>query len=127
MSERIVFGRRIKQVIDFSGLQFGSIMPTDIDGCIDWHGRALVLMEYKYRDTPLPYGQQIALTRMIDMAEATGKRAVLMVCEHEQADPEKNVEAADARVREIYHRGKWYEIGYKPTVREMTERFLKGA
>ena len=42
---------RLNQFIDYSGLMFGSIHPTDTDGEIEYHNKAWVFFEIKHRDT----------------------------------------------------------------------------
>ncbi|HEY6021391.1 MAG TPA: hypothetical protein VIY48_16245, partial [Candidatus Paceibacterota bacterium] len=56
--------QRLRQAKDFSGLRFGSIMPTDLDGIIDYHDKAWVVIEYKSGDAPLNYGQRLAFERL---------------------------------------------------------------
>lgn len=57
---------RARQIIDFSGLQYGKITPTDIDGLIEYHDKAILLLEFKYADAEMPRGQKVALERMCD-------------------------------------------------------------
>lgn len=99
---------RAKQIIDFSGIRFGNITPTDLDGLIEYKNCAYVLMEFKHGNTELPYGQRLALTRMIDDFDKAGKCAALLICEHCVDDPHENIIAADASVRRYYFRGRWY-------------------
>lgn len=49
--------RRRLQVNDFSVLRYGRITPTDIDGFLDFGGRAFVFIELKHGDVPaMPLG-----------------------------------------------------------------------
>lgn len=51
---------RKQQILDFSGLVFGKITPTDIDGMIEYHGKAFVYYEFKYLNADTKYGQRTA-------------------------------------------------------------------
>ena len=55
----------------------------------------------------MPYGQSLAMTRMIDDFTAQGKESAFLVCEHNVANPEEDIDAAKATVREVYYKGKW--------------------
>ena len=99
---------RAKQIIDYSGIKFDrKISPTDIDGLVEYDNKAYVLMEFKYRGNTMPYGQSLAMTRMIDDFTAQGKESAFLVCEHNVTNPEEDIDAAKATVREVYYEGKW--------------------
>lgn len=115
---------RARQIIDFSGLQYGKITPTDIDGLIEYHDRAILLLEFKYADAEMPRGQKVALERMCDCFKKTGKESAVLVCEHHVRDWTKDVVARNAIVREIYYNGGWHIDG-KSTVKEKVDRFIQ--
>lgn len=108
MNRGEVFNRaRYKQVVDFSGLQFErGITPTDVDGVLDFNNDEWVFFEIKYGDTAVPYGQKLALTRIVDSLESTGKPSVLLVARH-LVSPELDVLAHECKVTEYYWRGVW--------------------
>lgn len=93
---------RAKQIIDFSGLKFGSITPTDIDGVIEYHNKAIIFIEMKYGEQPLPRGQKVALMRMVDDLQNANKESCLLVCVHNVDNPEIDVDAAQTNVKYIY-------------------------
>ena len=66
MTEPGIFRNReyAKQLKSFSGLRFGKITPTDIDGFLDFGNNVYVFIETKHGDAPLPYGQKLALERL---------------------------------------------------------------
>ena len=114
---------KAKQLIDFTGLAYGSICPTDIDGFIEYKGIAYVYLEYKYKDAQMPKGQRIALERLVNDAMAAGKDAVLLLCSHD-CPAEYDIDAATAMVTDIYYCGKWHhEEG--ETVKVWVDKFLK--
>lgn len=93
-----------KQLIDFQGLGInGEVYPTDIDALIEYHDSEYILLEVKYKKTKVPYGQKLAIQRMIDDFTKAGKRAIALIAEHYHANPKQPVIAAQCRIREIYY------------------------
>lgn len=109
------------QVKDYSGMRWGNITPTDIDGAVEFKGKCYVFIEAKYRDAPLPYGQQLALTRIIDDLQ---KPSILFVCSHECAEHE-DIDMAKTTVERFYFRGRWYTLGKPHLLLDLTDRFLR--
>lgn len=112
-----------KQIIDYSGLRYNNITPTDIDGMIEYKGKAFIFYEFKYGDAPMPLGQKIALTRMVDAIQKGGTPAMLILGSHNNPASE-DVDAANAVVRAVYWNGAWGN-GCGRTVKEVTDSFLK--
>lgn len=128
----IINRERAKQIIDFHGLKYGRITPTDIDGCIEYRNKGVAYIEIKYRDQELPKGQELALTRMTDNHRSAGKIAVLFVCEHFVDKCEMDVDASKTIVRAYYYNGKWWsgnnvldEHGNRVTLKEKMDKFIK--
>ena len=70
----------MKQLIDFQGLAVDEyIYPTDIDGLIEYKDSEYIIFEVKYGDAEVPFGQKLALQRMVDDFTKTGKQAVVLV------------------------------------------------
>lgn len=114
----IAYRGRAKQLIDYSGLKYGRVTPTDVDGLIEYQGRCFILYEFKYRDTELPIGQRIALERVVDNLN---KPALLIVAEHDTV-PVNDIKACDCPVREYYTNGRWAHS--RNTVKELTDMFI---
>lgn len=112
-----------KQIIDYSGLRFNKITPTDIDGLIEFQGKAFIFYEFKYMGAPMPLGQRIALTRMVDAICMGGTPAMLILGSHNNPAAE-DIDAANAVAKSIYWNGSWGS-GCGRTVREVTDGFLK--
>ena len=112
-----------QQIIDYSGLRYNNITPTDIDGLIEYKGKAFIFYEFKYGDAPMPLGQKIALTRVVDAIQKGGTPAILILCSHNHQASE-DIDAANATVRAIYWNGSWGN-GCGRTVRDVTDGFLK--
>lgn len=95
MKSKILNPKRMKQLIDFKGLELDNgIYPTDIDGLIEYHDSEYILLEVKHKDARVPYGQRLAIQRMVDDFTKAGKKAVAIVCEHKVDDTDKPVVAA---------------------------------
>lgn len=115
---------RARQINDFRNLLYGSITPTDIDGCIEYQNKAYILIEIKYNDAQMPRGQELAFTRMCDDFTRAGKMAILILAEHYVDDWEKDVDVAMCIVRKYYFKFKWYD-NFNGTVKNLTDRFIQ--
>lgn len=114
------------QVIDFQGLDIdGNIYPTDIDGLIEYKNSEYIIFEIKHETAEVPYGQRLALQRMVDDFTRAGKQAIVFVCEHPVRNTNRPVVAAWCKVREIYYggEGKWREPPEEVTVRDAVNSF----
>ena len=124
---KIQFRERSRQVIDFSGMRFKNITPTDIDGMIDYKGKGFVFYEYKLRDAVMSRGQRLALERVADSIQRKGKKACVLYCSHETDNPEEDIDAANARVVSTYFNGKWKDTSKDSyiTARQATDKFIQ--
>lgn len=117
---------RARQIIDFSGIKYGNITPTDIDGGFEKQNEVFVFFEMKYGDAEMPTGQKLFLTRLVDICDTAGKKAVLFLCHHNVWNTEKDVIAAESTVTDIYFRGRWSKAKGE-TLKVMTDRFMAWA
>jgi len=94
------------QLVDFGGLRWGKIMPTDLDAYIDFGGRLFVFIEAKYGGAPMSYGQRLALERLCDACHSpsSGRSAVAFICSHQSAG---DIDLAKAVVTQYRWEGKW--------------------
>lgn len=118
----------MKQLIDFKGLDVdGYIYPTDIDGILEYKDSEYIIFEIKYGNANVPYGQRLAIQRMVDDFTKIGKRAVAFVCEHSVRNADTPVVAAFCKVREMYCGGdsQWRVPEFDVTVREAVNSFQK--
>lgn len=97
---------RAKQINDFTGLQFGKITPTDLDGIIDFQNQVWVIIELKQVGNTLPFGQRLAIERLIDIIASAGKVAVAVIATHDTT-PDQDVIVADCPVIEYRYLGAW--------------------
>ena len=117
---------RARQIIDFSGIRYGNITPTDIDGFFERADEAFVFYELKFHDAEMPTGQEVALKRLVDATRAAHKKSVLFMCRHEIEDAAKDVDAAKAIVKKVYFNGEWHN-GDGRTLKEYSDSFRKWA
>lgn len=116
--------RRARQLHDFSGLTIGKITPTDLDGLIDYHNESFAFIEIKHADAELPFGQQLALKRVVDLIARAGKRSALFVSEHQVVDTFQQVDAARTLVRWRYERGEVIAYDKSLTLRQSIDEWL---
>lgn len=130
MKSKILNPKRMKQLIDFKGLELDNgIYTTDIDGLIEYHDSEYIILEVKHNKAKVPWGQRLALQRMVDDFTKAGKKAVAIVCEHSVDDTNNPVVATVCNVRELYYGG---EKRRRPpdspmTVRQAVNNFRKYA
>lgn len=126
MKSKILNQKRMKQLIDFKGLELdGGIYPTDINGIIEYRDSEYIILEVKHNNAKVPWGQRLCLQRMVDDFTKSGKKAVAIVCEHRVDDPGKPIVAAFCNVRELYYGGekKWRPPDKPMTVRQAIDGF----
>ena len=97
---------RATQVIDYSGLRYGQITPTDIDGLLEFGNNLFIFIEIKHREAPMPHGQELALTRVVDNMKDVP--AYLILARHKEDDAARDINAADGcDVSAVYYKGTW--------------------
>lgn len=101
-----------QQIIDYSGLRMDKITPTDIDGFTEFYGvsgfeeihdELYMFFEFKTGDSDLPYGQKMALLRLVNAIK--DREVLLIIANHNHPDDEQ-IDAANAIVREYYYKAK---------------------
>ena len=122
---QIISRNRARQIKDFSGLLFGNITPTDIDGLIEYHGKAYVVIELKLSGTPVRYGQKLALERLVDDLRTAGRPSLCIIAEHDIVDTEDAIDVANAIVTEYRQNRQWRSPHEIWTVKGMIEKFLE--
>tara|TARA_R100001530_G_scaffold74901_1_gene52689 strand:- start:289 stop:672 length:384 start_codon:yes stop_codon:yes gene_type:complete len=93
-----------QQIRDFSGLQFGSITPTDIDGFVEFGDKVFVFIEGKHGGASMPHGQRLALERLCDTVASTGRKAFVILISH---NTDGDINYADCPVSKYRFDGKW--------------------
>lgn len=120
----IKFKGRAKQLNSFSGMiRRRNITPTDIDGIIDYDGKAFVILEGKYGDAELPKGQKMALENLANTILSANKRVVVIIYRHFVHDTNKDINVSKQLVSDIYFKRKWDKITVEKNVLEVIEMF----
>lgn len=99
----------LKGVIYFNGLGQGKNQPSDLDGIII-EGNKLIIIELKYGDKPLSFGQKLLLQRLCDNWKG---EAYLLHTTHRVKDPSQTVTQEDCKVIGIYHNYNWTDSNNK--------------
>lgn len=110
------------RIRDFSGLLFGKITPTDIDGFIEFNDRVFIFIEAKYGEGKMPFGQRLALEHVVDALAETGRKSIALICYYDELG---DVDFANSRVIEYRYGGQWRDDDRGLTLREAIERFLE--
>lgn len=110
---------RARQLVRFDGMVFGNIAPTDIDALIEYRDKACIIYELKHGNTEVPTGQRLAIERMVNDFERSGKKAVAFVCRHD-TDWNEDVLLADAIVTSAYWNGEWHRTSGKTALEQTT-------
>tara|TARA_R100000655_G_scaffold64910_1_gene103414 strand:- start:4845 stop:5237 length:393 start_codon:yes stop_codon:yes gene_type:complete len=100
--------QRIKQVIDFTGVQNGKIHPSDIDAVLEFDSKYLLLFELKKVGNKVPIGQRMMLERIIDSWEKSGNIGSIVYCEHDTMSHE-TIMFKDCKIIGLYNRGQYKE------------------
>lgn len=108
------------QLKDFSGLSWGKIYPTDIDGILEFSNRLFVIFETKYGGAPVPYGQKLALERLCDRLTQPGCHCVLIITKHESKG---DIDIGKTIVTSYRENSNWFTDVPEITLREMIDIF----
>jgi hypothetical protein len=110
------------QLKDFSGLTWGKISPTDIDGFLEFSGKLFIIIETKYDGAPLPYGQKLALERICDGLTHGDAHAVLVLTKHNSSG---DIDMATTTVTAYRENANWFTDVPEVTLREMIDIFRR--
>ena len=96
----------LKQGSDFTGIQNGTMHPTDIDAVLEFNNDVLILMEVKYKNAEIPTGQRLVLERICNSWHT--KKSVVLKVEHDFNVENEAIPLDSCRVTKIYYNSKWY-------------------
>lgn len=105
------------QIKDFSGLRWGAISPTDIDAILEFSNRLFIIVEAKYKNAQVPFGQKLCLERLCDAIQSETKTCVLMLTSHES---DGDIDMGLTIVRQYRENGVWHESP-EMTLREVID------
>ena len=116
----IIRNEQNMKTASFSGLRWGNVTPTDIDCMIEFGNRLFVFVELKHEASTMPYGQQLALTRLCDAIERSVP-CYIIAGSHSEG-PHERINVAEASVTRVYHAGRWHSPKAPITVRIAIDR-----
>lgn len=111
------------QLISFKNLQWEKISATDIDFVIELHNKLFIFGECKHGNSELPYGQKLALERIVDLIGET-KIAILLVFTH-NTPVTKDIDAGSCIVREYRFKKQWHKETQGRTVKEFCDKLIE--
>ena len=106
MSKLIRDSNRIKQVIDFSGLQNGKMHPSDIDAVLEYNNQAIIFIELKKIGNEIPTGQRLLLERLTDSWHT--QQAITIKVVHNFINYD-DIPMHLCRVEKVYYDKKWID------------------
>ena len=123
--DELKFKGRARQINSFLGLiRRRNITPTDIDGIIDYNGKAFIILEGKYGDAELPKGQKMALENLANAILESKKKVVVIIFRHNVHNINNDIIVSQQLVSDIYFKRKWDKITVEKTVLEVIEMFV---
>lgn len=112
----------MSRIMDFSGLQWGKIHPTDIDGFIEFKDKLYIFIESKHGNAPLPTGQRLAFERLVDAIHNSGRISIGLVFSYQETAD--TVTIADLPVQSYRYRNDWHIPKTALTVRNAIEQMM---
>jgi hypothetical protein len=120
----VTYKARAKQERDFTGLRYGNITPTDIDGLIEYKNKCYVFYEAKYVTAPpMSDGQRVAFERLCDDLQKI-KPTLLISFEH-SFPADKAIDFANCDVQSYRYNGEWKKPNKAVSVKRMSDRFIE--
>ena len=107
---------------DYSALRYGKITPTDIDGLLDFKNKVWVIFELKHGNAPLPFGQRLAIERLVDDLSSV-KPSIGFVASHNHQSSE-DIDASNSIVTSFRYKNKWVDDTRAMTLRQAIDSFL---
>lgn len=98
----ILYPDRMAQLKDYSNLKINGFTPTDIDFAYDVRGDQFIFGELKAKGAPLPMGQRRLLMAMLLLCLEAGKRAIVLVAEHDTT-PDQPIDVGNLIVTQSDH------------------------
>lgn len=111
MESLIRNSNQTKQGLDFTGVENGSIHPTDIDAVLEFDNEHLFLIEAKREGCSIPTGQRLVLERITDSWHGS---AMVIFAEHNFNEEGMDIPLRSCFVNQIYYDKKWRTIKKTP-------------
>lgn len=117
----------VKQLIDFSGLEWGSIHPTDIDATLEFRNKLFIIIEAKLRGKKMGDGQKYLIQNICNSIHRPNlKYCYGFLVDHDVADTSKPIMLVNCTVREIYmpKSGNWVTQTEQKTIKPIIDWLL---
>jgi hypothetical protein len=113
----------VAQIKDFSGMEFGKLRPTDIDGALESRGKAFAFFEIKRGELDPPTGQRLLFERLCDAVHRPeeGRHAIFFLSAHYSHG---DIPVAETSVYRCRWQGEWHDIDVNWTLHEAIQNFL---
>jgi len=108
---------QVKQAMNFAGLEYAAIHPSDIDAVIEINDKYIILMELKRKGNSIPVGQRLLLERIADKFEY----GWVLFIEHDTNNTNESIDLMNAVVTQVYFRNKWYNTNNEYTKEYITQ------
>ena len=115
---------RAAQIKSYSGLRWGNITPTDIDGFIDFSNQLFIIIELKLCGIDVPYGQRLALERICTACSKGGVKSIVLVATH-QTEPNEDINAESCLLSEFFVGSSWKIPKNGITLRQAIDKLRK--
>lgn len=117
------------QFVDFSNLQFGKVAPMDFDGFIDFGDKLFIFIETKYLEQQMPFGQRLALQRLVDATQSDKRASIAFITSHnKQAANNEDIDLGNSIVTEYRWRNQWLKpsslITLYDAVKSIKDRYI---
>jgi hypothetical protein len=114
-----------KQIVNFQSLTFiNNIRPTNIDALIEYQNKSYVIIEVKRKNSEVPYGQKLAMERLCDDLQKSGKQSICIIATHESINPNDDVFLKDTFVDSVRFNGEWI-TNFNITTGELLNMLLR--
>lgn len=119
---------RASQLVDLTGINYGNLSPTDVDGFLEIKNKLFIFLEFKNKNAPpIRYGQRTALERVVDALHQSGKVSLAVIGQHNTAHTEI-INGAASKALEVRWQGQWVSLeGDRYTVKDCVNRALEFA
>jgi len=116
---------RAAQLVDLTGINYGNLSPTDVDGFLEIKNKLFVFLEFKNENAPpISYGQRTALERVVDALHQSGKVSLAVIGQHNTAHTEI-INGASSKALEVRWQGQWVSLeGDRYTVRDCVNKAM---
>jgi hypothetical protein len=115
----------LKQAIDPTGMTWGNISGCDIDYFYDFNDKVFIFIELKYKDAEMKTGQRLALERLCDACQRSGRETILLLARHDSHLSEE-IPLEHTSVDKYRYKYDWHN-GNGKHVREAMDIFLEFA